>query len=614
MTGYNWKKIMEDYDNNSAIFDSIKNNTDKFISNYEDHVEWKAGWGHDFHCDHCSGPLKFETDIRGSYTCTICGKENKGDHKDWAWAASYRGTSCAYVKYAGILYSLTKNEKYLTYIRKVMNFLADNYNDFEAYAPNLRFLGRYTGLGLSDAANTMSLLYGLDAAQDYLTKAELKRWHDTFFAPQADMFDLFANKIYNIPLWQRCSEANIGVFFKDKDIINRAFYSRFGILDQLRRGVTKDGMWFETSTGYHFFGLNATTQLLLLCERNDVILPEHQELRDLIESQYMFPIKVMFRNGCIPNPCDSGMDMSIFTYYAAYVEACALFDNEYFKKVTGYIQKQNHYPKTLEQILYGIKIEDCETLPSFGSSNFEDSFCATLKNEITEVYLKTGIKTICHSHPDVMTMELAFYNDLVSKDIGAAGYSSEIFIEWQHKTIAHNTVIVNEQDQTYTPVGEGIWPEGIIEYYDDHHVRAKSKNVYECVDFIRDLSIDKNILIDEFHVQAAAELDLDYAFYCKGQVRITDKYETVDKLGDNEGYQHLFDIKKVNNEKDVTIAFELADKTVYVTVAGSKGSKIFVVNSYVDNFNDTRYGLLVRRNGKSTTYKVTYKCVLKTVK
>jgi hypothetical protein len=122
------------------------------------------------------------------------------------------------------------------------------------------------------------------------------------------------------------------------------------------------------------------------------------------------------------------------------------------------------------------------------------------------------------------------------------------------------------------------------------------------------------MLTDEFHVQAATELDLDYAFYCKGQVRITDKYETVDKLGDKEGYQHLFDIKKVNNEKDVTIAFELTDKTVYVTVAGSKASKIFVVNSYVDNFNDTRYGLLVRRNGKSATYKVTYKCVLKTVK
>ena len=50
--------------------------------------------------------------------------------------------------------------------------------------------------------NTMSLLYGIDAAQDHLTKAELDKWHRVF-TPQADMFDFFSNKIYNIPLWQK---------------------------------------------------------------------------------------------------------------------------------------------------------------------------------------------------------------------------------------------------------------------------------------------------------------------------------------------------------------------------------------------------------------------------
>ncbi|HQO69151.1 MAG TPA: heparinase II/III family protein [Clostridia bacterium] len=612
MTGYNWEKIIKDFDTNSSIYDSIKDSTDEFITTYHDSVDWKAGWGHDFHCDYCSGALTFDIKNRGIYKCSICKKENSGDRKDWAWTTSYRSTSCAYVKYAGILYSITKQSKYIDYIRKVMNFLTDNYEKFESFAPNLRFLGRYTGTGLSDAANTMSLLYGIDAAQDHLTKAELDKWHKGFFTPQADMFDFFANKIYNIPLWQKVSEANIGVFFKDEEIIKRAFYSKFGIMDQLRRGVTQDGMWFETSTGYHFFGLAATAELLLLCQRNEVLcIPEHDELMKIIESQFMFPLKIMFKNGCIANPCDSGLDMDIFKYQNAYVKACALFDNPYFKQVLGYIKYKQKQPKTLDEILYGIEYDECDHLPDFGSNNFEDSFCSILKNDVTELYLKTGIKTICHSHPDVMTMEMAFYGDLVSKDIGSAGYSSQIFYEWQHKTIAHNTVVINQKDQTYTPVGEGIWPEGMIEYYDDNHIIAKSKNVYECVDYIRDMKIDSNKVFDVFNIKAVEELEMDYVFYCKGKCIIDCKYENVDMIGSEEGYQHLSDIKRIDNSKPVTIKFDIEDKLVIVTVEPEENSILYVVNSYVNNFNDTRQGIIVRRKGSEETFKVTYECVMK---
>ena len=107
---YNWEKIIKDFDANSSIYDSIKDNTDEFIDSYKDHVEWKAGWGHDFHCDYCSGRLIFDKTNRGKYTCKVCGKENTGDRKDWSWTTSYRSASCAHVKYAGILYSITKQE------------------------------------------------------------------------------------------------------------------------------------------------------------------------------------------------------------------------------------------------------------------------------------------------------------------------------------------------------------------------------------------------------------------------------------------------------------------------------------------------------------------------
>ena len=55
----------------------------------------------------------------------------------------------------------------------------------------------------------------------------------------------------------------------------------------------------------------------------------------------------------------------------------------------------------------------------------------------------------------------------------------------------------------------------------------------------------------------------------------------------------------------------MEDKVVNVTVEPEEGSVVYVVNSYVNNFNDKRHGIIVRRKGKSGTYKVTYECVLK---
>jgi cytochrome oxidase Cu insertion factor (SCO1/SenC/PrrC family) len=61
----------------------------------------------------------------------------------------------------------------------------------------------------------------------------------------------------------------------------------------------------------------------------------------------------------------------------------------------------------------------------------------------------------------------------------------------------------------------------------------------------------------------------------------------------------------------VTIKFDIEDKLVNVTVDPEENSILYVVNSYVNNFNDTRQGIIVRRKGSEETFKVTYECVMK---
>ncbi len=612
METINWKNVAEKISKESwasTMYQTMKDNVDDYIKTYHDDASDVAGWGHNYHCTECSGRLQFDINKRNSHVCSVCGKVNSGNQgQDDSWTATYRGKSCTTAYQAAIIYNINGGQQYINYIKKVVNFFADHYDEFKAWSPAKRFEGKLTGINLTDAAHMIQILFALDMTRTQYSQRELDKWYEKLFVRQAAMYEQYSNKIYNIPVWMKCAEGMIGIFFNKQVTIDNAFHSRFGIMDQLRRGVTKDGMWFEASPHYHFYCVQPITYLLYFVKKYDREISTQQELVDYVEQLYLFPLKNSFRNGFTPNPCDGWPGTYIEKYRAQYEYAAMLFDNPYFKQTVGTFYKGNDLP-TIERLLFNQGYQS-DGLPKFGSQNFEDSFSVMLKNDITEVYLKTGIKTICHAHPDVMTFELCFYDDLVSTDLSSNGYGSKIFNEWQRKSISHNTVVINQIDQRYEPVGEGIWPEGIVEYFDDKTIKAKSKNVYECCDYTREFNINDNVVSEKFLVKGVEDYTIDWCFYCKGEVKISSPYKKIDSLGDEEGYQHLFDIKEIDGSRNQRISFVLPDKVIHLDMKGHNDSKIYIVNSYTKTFQETRYGVIVRRHGESTLYECTYTCEL----
>lgn len=605
----NWNEVREKikkFEWAAELYETMKTSTDAFIETYHDDAKRTAGWGHNYHCDDCAGRLKFDETSPNKHVCSVCGKVNTGSKKDNAWTASYRGRALGNCYKAGVLFQLDNEEKYPEFIAKVMDFFSDHYEDFTVESPAKRFEGKLTGINLSDAVGLIQGIFGMDMARDAFTEEQLNKWHDKLFIPQAEMYDQFSNKIYNIPAWMKAAEGIIGLFFNDEKIINSAFYSRFGIMDQMRRGVTEEGMWFEYSPHYHFYCAHPVTFLVYFAKKYNLEIPDAKELYKYLDDLYMFPIKNMFSNGNLPNPSDGWPAIKVTKYKQQFEYAAAILDNDYVKQVLGTVYKEGT-PSIPERLLFNPGYED-KGLPQFGSQNNPDSYTAILKNGISEVFLKTGVKTISHAHPDVMTMEMCFYGDVVSEDLGSNGYSTKIFQEWQHKTLSHNTIILDKMDQKYEPVGEGIWPEGIVEHYDENRIRAKSKNVYECCDYTRDLRIDGPVVYDEFTIKGVEEYNIEWLFYCKGELKCN--YETieVESLGTEEGYQHLFDIRKFDGSKNWTVEFELEDKSVVLDMEGAPETEVFLVNSYTTDFNSTRPGVIVRRKGKESLYKAKYTC------
>ncbi|HBN86443.1 MAG TPA: hypothetical protein DDZ89_21710 [Clostridiales bacterium] len=587
------------------LFTGMKNETDAFIKTYKDDAGRIAGWYHSYNCEKCQGRLVFNWKNAQEHVCSVCGSVNQGELFTKIWNNMYRGMANQNVYNAAAFYQLTKENQYVEFIRKVLDFYADNYADFKCEPPAKIFEGKLMNQHLDDAVGIMTILLGLDMVKDQFTSEELDRYYDDLFVHEAELFDFFANRIYNIPLWIKCAQTMIGVFFHKEEQIQKGLHARFGVLDQLKRGVTEDGMWYEGSMHYHFYSTQPLCYLVYIAKREQYDFKERDFLFDRVEKMLEYPLKMMFQSGRLPNPNDAHPVVSIEMYKLHYEYASVIYDNPLFKEICGTFNEEdstkgtftsllfNHWPKPLKQTV-------------FGTVNNPSSYTAMLRNKSTEVYMTYGALTGLHRHPAVMNMEISFHGDVVSYDIGNGGYASELFAEWQRKSICHNTVLIDKGNQPRLPEGD------VLEYDPDApYLKVKAKAVYAAADYTRSFRVSEDYIEDSFEVNAWGEYTMDWFFYCKGNVHCPYETVPVEKIGEAEGYQYLFDIRSFKTDKDWQVEFETEDKRIIVSMAGEEGTEVFIVNSYVTDKANTRYGLCVRRKKENTVFNTSYKCIKK---
>ncbi|TVQ29583.1 MAG: hypothetical protein EA382_00055, partial [Spirochaetaceae bacterium] len=533
---------------------------------------------------------------------------------DEAWNNMYRGRANANVLAAAVQYRVRPDERYLAYIRKVVGFYAADYDAFDNRAVAPVFDGKIMNQHLDDAVAMMTILLGLTMVRDRLDPGELSGWYERLFVREAELFDFFAFRIYNIPVWIRCAEAMIGVFFGAQELIDRAFAGAYGILDQLRRGVTPEGLWYEGSVHYHFYALQPLLYLLFACRSVGYEGPEVTEVATTVERMLVYPLSIAFRNGRLPNPHDAHPLITLGTYAEHYDYASALFDNPLFGQTAAFARRLSGSPATLSRLLFdaGGAVGDAVTRPgeptSFGTVNHPRSFTAMLRSTNTELFVKYGLHTTLHAHPDAITIELAFDGDVVSYDLGSGGYASFLFVEWQRLTPSHNTVVTDMKNT------RALY-DGIVEEFDPQagllHVRAKG--VYDAVNYSRRIVVGDRVgdhdVDDAFSVDARREHLYDWFFYCAGEPHSSRETTPVPSLGTENGYQHLFDVRKFATDGAWSVDFELPDKTIRVEMSGAAGTEVHLVNSYTDSTAHTRWGLMVRRREVSTTFNARYRCI-----
>ncbi len=594
------------------LFSTLKDTTDGWIESYKDDPKRIAGWFHNYNCEKCAARLSFNIESPKVHHCPTCGHENTGEKLDRAWNNMYRGRANATVHTAGVLFRLTNDTTYIEYIRKVLDFYSLHYDEFLPDPPAKAFEGKIMNQHLGDAVGMMSILLGMDAVREEFSEDELEKYYSRLFSREAELFDFFASRIYNIPVWIKCAQAMIGVFFGKHEQLDSGLYDTYGVVDQLSRGVTAEGLWYEGSMHYHFYTLQPICYLLYACRRHEMEIPKLAWIYETVERMFEYPAKMVFRDRSFPNPNDGHPNLTIDKYTVQYEYASVIFDNPLFTKICSTFYRDDGAdnddpdkpikPGSVSRLLFN-RQPRTDYDWDFGSINNPQSYTAILKSEDTELFIKYGQHTHLHVHPDVMNIEFAFDDDRVAYDLGTGGYASFLFAEWQRKTAAHNTVAIDGSNHFRLT-------DGIVESYDKKQpsIDVKAKGVYQAANFRRRVTLGKRSISDIFEVDARGEYTIDWFFYCKGEIECDYALEPVESIGDSEGYEHLFDIRRFITDDEWVVRFVLPDKIISVEMKGAPETQVHLVNSYTDSTKHTRYGLVVRRCGEQTMFSTEFSC------
>lgn len=619
------KNIIE-LDEMKGIYHEMMNQMDAeatyFADNFDDDPVKMSEWGHNYFCEEDGGRLTFSLEKPHSHFCQICGKEYKGEMYDNVWVYFYRNAAIISLLKSALLYKVRGDLRYLDYIKKILSFYADNYKEFILHAKgkvvdNLTIdvggAGKIMPQGLNEAIILVRIVNVLEIIKEDLDKEFLEKINDKLFIPASEILIPQLVKIHNIPCWINSALGLIGLFTKNEKLLDLVFNGDFGIRNQLKKGVTKDGFWYEGSIHYNFFLLEGVTNLLLFTKLYDYGFGEEEKIIEgMFESAYYYA----FDNDVLPNPNDGWPNLNLKTYSYIYNIAAKIFgQHSKIGNILKNIERNNiergkiplsrpYYYKneiSFEKLAFNPALDIGNYLPfNRKSKNFKESFYGILRSENINIFYKYGHCGPSHAHPDKMNIEVMVNDYMLSRDLSNAGYGSKLCNEWHRMSTSHNTVVVDGKNHVSMEGGKVL-------DFNDYRLHAYAENVYDGVDFIRKIDLLKDGFKDEFLVNSNSKHVYDWLFHSEAKLITKLKYESC-KLGFKEnGYQHIQDVKRVSADDDtLRLEWDL-NGMVLESEIGLENSELFIAKTYDNPVSSFRTTIILRQKDYNARFSMTWK-------
>ncbi|MCC6383519.1 MAG: heparinase II/III family protein, partial [Dehalococcoidia bacterium] len=445
--------------------------------------------------------------------------------------------------------------------------------------------GRVLAQTLDESVWLIPIAWGYALVKDTMDAAARERVEKDLLVPAAEVIREHRLGIHNIQCWKNSAVACAGYAAGRDDLAADAIDEPGrGFRVQIAQGVTEEGMWYEGSLGYHRYTMDALWPLTEAARGAGLDL-----YGDRYRLMWEAPLALAFPTGDPPGFNDNGGG-NIAGYAPLYELAFARWKRPEYGAVAAMGDRSS-----LQALLWGAEsVQKGRAIPQ-RSSLLQSAGFAMLRAPGAQAAMRFGLHGGGHGHPDKLNIVTWGAGKMWGIDPGSINYGVPLHREWYRATIAHNTVAVDETQQSDKPGKLVEWKEGAIS--------ASADDVYRGARLSRSVAARAGALDDRFACSSDSERTWDWALHAPGRLAVSIQTKPREgRLGKTNGYQHIENVAEGRPDGDWWARWEDGGRTCTLRVKGSPGTVVYTGQAPGMDPASRVPVLVIRRRAASTVF------------
>ena len=558
-----------------------------------------------------------------------------------------------YIDQAGRLFLITGEEKYAQFAADLLTQYADKYLNLGFQEQrNTNPPGRLFHQMLNEHVWLLYASLGYSCISHWLSDAQKQHIITQLFEPMLEVatvkYDFDFDRIHNHGVWAVAATAACGAAIGQEKYIDLSIHGlagddkQGGFLAQLSNLFAPSGYYIE-GPYYHRYAIRPLCLLAELTQRFRPELDIFNFKEQVIGKTIQSLLSTAYPNGVFPSLNDASKSMDINDEGA--VIAVSVFAKHYpeDKNIYGIAKIQNQVwvsgcGVALSEAYEAQTSVELPCLPSVELNEGPDGDkgaqgfirMQSEAGKISQLVMAYGQHGMGHGHFDTLGMTYFNNDQEVLRDYG---FGRWVNIEpkfggryldenksYSRQTIAHNLVSVDSGCQNSFDVEIADNKHGTPHFFigtgKTQAMSAYAEGFYPGVNQQRSLvlveheQLNKPLLIDLFRLISEEAHQYDYSLQYQGQIIRTNvehkQHSTLNPMGDDFGYQHLWNESEGPAAKGTSLVSWLQGNSYYTWLsASSADDTVFFTRTGANDpsFNlRSETSLILRRQAKNTLF------------
>ena len=528
-----------------------------------------------------------------------------------------------YMDQAGRLFLITGEQKYATFTADLLTQYADKYLTLGFHEQlNTNPPGRLFHQMLNEHVWLLYASLGYSCIKHSLSDAQRKHIVEQLFEPMLEVATIKYNfdfdRIHNHGVWAVAATATCGAAIGQEKYIDLALHglagddTQGGFLAQLSNLFAPSGYYIE-GPYYHRYAIRPLCLLAELTQRFRPELDIFNFKGQVIAKTIQSLLSSAYPNGVFPSLNDASKSMDIKD--EGVVIAVSLYAKHYPDDTNLFgiakIQQQIWISGCGVALSQAYQAQDAVAVPCLPSVELNEGpngdkgaqgfiRMQNAKGDISQLVMNYGQHGMGHGHFDTLGMTYFNSNQEVLRDYG--------FGRWVN--------IEPKFGGRYLDENKHGTPHFFIGNGKTQAMSAYAYDFYPGVDQQRSLilvehkQLEKPLLIDLFRLISEEVHQYDYSLQYQGQIIRTNvehkQHATLNPMGDDAGYQHLWNESEGAAAKDTSLVSWLQGSSYYTWLsASSSDDTLFFTRTGANDpsFNlRSETSLILRREAKNALF------------